>query len=115
MTSKDKLRIIDRKKNIFKLAQGEFVAPERLENLYINSSHLIGQMYIYGNSLQTNVVAVVVPHEESLRHYRGEGDREAEDTLAEGAVAFVHSLTVEVAVSALSPESWDLKLRTRPY
>ena len=66
MESPDRVRIIDRKKNIFKLAQGEFVSPERLENLYISASPLIEQVYIYGNSLQTNIVAVVVPHPDSL-------------------------------------------------
>lgn len=61
-----KLKVIDRKKNIFKLSQGEFVSPERLEALYVGASCFINQMYVYGNSLQANVVAVVVPEREEI-------------------------------------------------
>ena len=78
MYSHDKVRIIDRKKNIFKLSQGEFVSSERLEALYIDGSCYISQMYVYGNSLQANVVAVVVPeHEEivKLGESLGEGSK----------------------------------------
>lgn len=66
MEGDGKVKVIDRKKNIFKLAQGEFVSPERLETLFVGASCYISQMYVYGNSLQSNILAVVVPERDEL-------------------------------------------------
>nr|KAF6454507.1 acyl-CoA synthetase long chain family member 5 [Rousettus aegyptiacus] len=59
------LKIIDRKKHIFKLAQGEYIAPEKIENIYIRSS-TVQQIFVHGETLRSFVVAVVVPDPDVL-------------------------------------------------
>jgi fatty acid CoA ligase FadD9 len=56
----DRLRYVDRRNNVIKLSQGEFVAVSRLEALY-STSTLIRQIYIYGNSERSFLLAVIVP------------------------------------------------------
>lgn len=59
---------MDRCKHIFKLSQGEFVAPERIESVYLES-RFVTQIFVDGDSEQTYPVAIVVPEPETLVNY----------------------------------------------
>ncbi|MGJ6121654.1 carboxylic acid reductase [Mycolicibacterium sp. Y3] len=56
----DEVRYVDRRNNVLKLAQGEFVTVSKLEAAFTNSP-LVQQIYIYGNSSRPYLLAVVVP------------------------------------------------------
>ncbi|CAF4399533.1 unnamed protein product, partial [Adineta steineri] len=67
-TSTGALKIIDRMKHIFKLSQGKYIAPERLEDVYIRSSW-VSQIFVDGISTEQSVVAIVIPDEDYVRKH----------------------------------------------
>ncbi|CAF0872697.1 unnamed protein product [Adineta steineri] len=67
-TTNGALRIIDRVKHIFKLSQGKYIAPERLEDVYIRSQW-IAQIFVDGISTEETVVAIVMPDEDYIRKH----------------------------------------------
>ncbi|KAL3652774.1 Long chain acyl-CoA synthetase 4 [Castilleja foliolosa] len=62
------LKIVDRKKNIFKLSQGEYVAVENLENIY-GLVPDIDSIWIYGNSFESCLVAVINPNQQAVERW----------------------------------------------
>jgi len=85
------LSIIDRKKNIFKLAQGEYVAAEKIEMVLAKSPY-IGQIFVYGNSFFTQLVAIIVPDFESLVPYAKSQGWPTDDKVALAALPEVKTL-----------------------
>lgn len=61
MPKTNRLKIIDRVKEIFKLSQGEYIAPSKLENCFIKSKFVL-QICIYGDSYSNFIIAIVVPN-----------------------------------------------------
>ncbi|RZC19867.1 Long chain acyl-CoA synthetase 1 [Glycine soja] len=57
------IKIIDMNKNLVKLSQGEYIALEHLENVY-GVTPIVEDIWVYGNSFKSMLVAVVVPNEE---------------------------------------------------
>lgn len=62
-TGPDRLVYLDRRNNVLKLSQGEFVTVSKLEAVF-GDSPLIRQIYLYGNSSRSYLLAVVVPTED---------------------------------------------------
>lgn len=73
------IRIIDRSKNIFKLSQGEYIAPEKIENVFALSPY-IAQSMVYGDSLRSCCVAVIVPHPDKVKKWATENGKPFSDS-----------------------------------
>jgi fatty acid CoA ligase FadD9 len=64
----DRLVYLDRRNNVLKLSQGEFVAVSKLEAVFGNSQ-LVRQIFVYGNSARAYLLAVIVPTEDALTRF----------------------------------------------
>lgn len=53
-----RFKIVDRVKNVLKLAQGEYVSPERIENVYLANCSILAMAYVHGDSTQAFLVSV---------------------------------------------------------
>lgn len=60
------LKIIDRKKHIFKLSQGEYIVPEKIESIYSRSQY-VHQVFVHGESLKSCIVAIIVPEVDVIK------------------------------------------------
>jgi fatty acid CoA ligase FadD9 len=69
----DHLTFLDRRNNVVKLSQGEFVAIAKLEALYARSP-VVHQIYLYGSSERSFLLAVVVPTAEALAEFGAGGE-----------------------------------------
>ncbi|CAH0564044.1 unnamed protein product [Brassicogethes aeneus] len=65
------LKIIDRRKHIFKLSQGEYIVPEKIESIYSRSQYVC-QLFVHGESLKSCIIAIVVPDVDVIKCWASE-------------------------------------------
>ena len=67
----DQLVYVDRRNNVLKLSQGEFVTVSKLEAAY-GGHPSVRQIFVYGNSARSYLLAVIVPTEDALESVGGD-------------------------------------------
>lgn len=72
----DHVVLIDRRKDVLKLSQGEYVAVGPLGTVFEAGTAVIEQVYIYGNSNRAYLLAVVVPDQAALSAALGDNPTE---------------------------------------
>ncbi|SBT71629.1 acyl-CoA synthetase, putative [Plasmodium malariae] len=61
--------IIDRKKNIFKLSQGEYIAVEKIESTY-KQSLFISQIFVFGYSYESVLICIICPSTDTMEIWK---------------------------------------------
>ncbi len=67
----DQLVYVDRRNNVLKLSQGEFVTVSKLEAAY-GGHPSVRQIFVYGNSARSYLLAVIVPTDDALASVGGD-------------------------------------------
>ena len=62
------MKIIDRVKNIFKMQQGEYISPEKIESIYLNCKY-IEQIFVHGNSLKSYLICIAYPKKDDIINF----------------------------------------------
>jgi fatty acid CoA ligase FadD9 len=99
----DRLVYVDRRNNVLKLSQGEFVAVARLEALFTGAP-LVRQIFVYGNSERPHLLAVVVPTPDALEKFADDAGalkgalRESLHQTAKGAELQSYELPVDFLI-----------------
>ncbi|UJR18225.1 hypothetical protein I4U23_005124 [Adineta vaga] len=62
------IKLIDRKKNMYKLSQGEYVAPEKIEDIYARCP-FITQIFVYGDSFESFLVAIILLNDDYVKQW----------------------------------------------
>ena len=103
----DRLTYIDRRSNVVKLSQGEFVTIARVEAV-LATARWVRQIFVYGSSERAYLLAVVVPTGSALREYCDP---------AELKEAVAKSLRTAAAVADLRPYEIprDVLIETEPF
>lgn len=65
-TANGQLKIIDRKKNLVKTLNGEYIALEKLESVY-RSNHVVTNLCAYADQSKVKPIAIVIPNEGTLK------------------------------------------------
>jgi fatty acid CoA ligase FadD9 len=74
----DHLVYVDRRNDVLKLAQGEFVTLGKVGTTFETHSDAIRQIFMYGSSARAYLLAVIVPDSTILDHRLGAGRSEAQ-------------------------------------
>ncbi|CAZ82824.1 unnamed protein product [Tuber melanosporum] len=71
------LKLIDRKKNLIKTLNGEYIALEKLESVY-RASSIVGNICVYADEQKTKPIAIIFPVEAALKKLAAENSVEGE-------------------------------------
>lgn len=64
-TSNGHIKLIDRKKNLIKTANGEYIAIEKLETVY-RSNSFVGNICVYADENKVKPIAIIVPNHAAI-------------------------------------------------
>ena len=108
------IKIIDRKKHLFKLSQAEYISPEKLENIY-NKSPFVSQIFIHGDSLRSYIVGIIVPNEDFCKMWATKNSLALEGDELYKSSEFMNALLSDFEERAIKAKFNSLSKRLKRF